>query len=534
MSEAQGLGIDDLVSVVKRRAWIVVLAFLLLTPVAVGVAYILPPVYSASARILIESQQIPDELARSTVTASAAERLELIKQRLLTRQNLITIIEKLSLYSDFEEMSLAAKIDRLRKATSFESTSFDASPYRRGPPGVSAFTITVEAHQPVLTSQAANEFVTMVLDLNIRQRSERASETVAFFSQEVQRLSASIIATERDIVAFKNENADSLPESLSFRRDELSSIDEQIYALDQRRIELDEQRREMELELEQGPEAPPVSQLSPAEQQIVALRNTLAQQRSMLSDAHPQIRALEARIEALENERMQVSATTGEVVDPGAAQTRRLKRQLELIENQINLLDERKKEAEASSARLRTSIERTPQSEIALSSLQRRMSALQDQQERATAKLAEAATGEKLEVNRQAERFIVIEQAQVPTSPIAPKRILIAAAGAAASIAVGLGLVVLLELLNSSIRSSSDLQRRVNLRPIVVVPYIKTRREVLNRRLWLIVIAVLLFVGVPALLFLINQYYLPLEILAEKVFEKTGLDQLIQMIERRF
>ncbi|MEX2518718.1 MAG: Wzz/FepE/Etk N-terminal domain-containing protein [Paracoccaceae bacterium] len=534
MSEAQGIGIADLVSVAKRRLWIVVLASLLLTPIAVGVAYILPPVYSASARILIESQQISDELARSTVTASAAERLELIKQRLLTRQNLIAIIEKLSLYSDFDEMTLADKIERLREATSFESTSFDASSYRRGPPVVSAFTITVEAHQPVLTSQAANEFVTMVLDLNIRQRSERASETVAFFSQQVERLSASILATERDIVAFKNENSDNLPESLSFRRDELSALDEKAYTLDQRRIELDEQRRELQLELEQGPAAPPISQLSQAEQQIVALRNTLSQQRSLLSDAHPQIRALEARIEALEKERMQASAATGEVADPAEAQTRRLKRRLELVENQISLLDERKKEAEASSAKLRESIDKTPQAEIALSSLQRRMSALQDQQERATSKLAEASTGERLEVNRQAERFVVIEQAQIPSTPKAPNRILIAGAGAAASIAVGLGLVVLLELLNNSIRSASDLQRRVNLRPIVVVPYIKTRREVLNRRLWMIVVAALLFVGVPGLLLLIDQYYLPLEILAERVFEKTGLDQVIQMIERRF
>lgn len=534
MADGAGFGIADIKSLLRRRLWIVGLSFILLTPLAVGVAYILPAVYSATARILVESQQIPDDLARSTVTASAAERLELIRQRLMTRQNLIEIIEKNNLYQGYSELSLSDKVDRMREDTIFQSIEFDKSPRARGPASVAAFTISFNAPTPVLAATIANEFVTRALDLNLKQRTERATETVAFFRAEVMRISREIADLEAQVINFKGTNADALPETLQYRTGELAELEKQLSESVERRAALSEQRREIELALSQGIAGVPDDKLTPEQQQLRALENTLAQQRGVLAPAHPTIRALEARIAALRSEITPATGPDGKPMDPLEFQRSRLERQIRLIDAELENMDRRSAEAKTKLDALRDAIGRSPQVDIELSSLTRRLAELRDQYTVASVKLSEAETGEKLEVNRQAERLVVIEQAQVPQEPDSPNRLAIAGLGAGASVMIGVAVVALLELLNNAIRTSGDLQRKVKLRPIVIVPYISTQREIRMRRWRLAVLLLVFLVGVPVTLFAIDQYYLPLSVLAERLSDKTGLNTLIELIERRF
>ena len=77
----QRLTIASYLGAFRRRAWILVLTIVIGTPLALAIANLLPPVYRSTATILVESQQIPSQLARSIVTTSAAERLQLARDR---------------------------------------------------------------------------------------------------------------------------------------------------------------------------------------------------------------------------------------------------------------------------------------------------------------------------------------------------------------------------------------------------------------------------------------------------------------------
>ena len=58
-------------------------------------AALLPPSYRSSATILIQEQEIPQELVRSTITSFADERIQVISQEVLARSVLLELIGKI-------------------------------------------------------------------------------------------------------------------------------------------------------------------------------------------------------------------------------------------------------------------------------------------------------------------------------------------------------------------------------------------------------------------------------------------------------
>ena len=117
MDQNQGIDILSYVKALMRRVWTILIVFILGSVLAAAVAYVLPPVYESTARILVESQQIPEELAQSTVGQSAAERLQFIQQRLMTRQNLLDLINRIGLFADRPDLTPTDKVDLVRDAT---------------------------------------------------------------------------------------------------------------------------------------------------------------------------------------------------------------------------------------------------------------------------------------------------------------------------------------------------------------------------------------------------------------------------------
>ncbi len=67
--------------------------------IGITLAIVLPPVYRAEALLIVESQQIPDELAATTVQNETTEQLQIIQQRILTRDSLLEMANRLNVYA---------------------------------------------------------------------------------------------------------------------------------------------------------------------------------------------------------------------------------------------------------------------------------------------------------------------------------------------------------------------------------------------------------------------------------------------------
>lgn len=74
-----------------RRVHYFVLTVLVVTAAGVAAVYMMPSVYRATAGILVETPQIPADLARSTVPTGSAEQLQIIQEDVLSRSNLVAL-----------------------------------------------------------------------------------------------------------------------------------------------------------------------------------------------------------------------------------------------------------------------------------------------------------------------------------------------------------------------------------------------------------------------------------------------------------
>lgn len=203
----QEKSVQDYLAILSRRKVSIILTGLLVFILGLVTALVWPPTYKSSATILIKEQDIPSELVRSTVTSYAAQRIQTISQRVMTRPNLMEIIEKYNLYTDdLKRKTTEEVLGAMREAIGLNMISADVVDPRTGRPGVAtiAFTLSFEGDSPDSTQKVAGELTSLFLAENIRTRKEKASETLQFLTDETSKLETRIAEAEKNWPSLKS------------------------------------------------------------------------------------------------------------------------------------------------------------------------------------------------------------------------------------------------------------------------------------------------------------------------------------------
>jgi len=260
--EAQGLDPSHYYEVVKKRIFYLIFPFIVVLAIGTATAMLWPPTYLSEGKILVESQQIPTDLVRPTVTATAKERIQVIQQRVTTRENLLAIVDKYQMFADRRDrLSRTELLDLMRQSIRVEPIELDQA---RGRIETIAVTVGFSHRQPDIATKVANELLTLFLNEDARNRTNRAMETTKFLAREVQRLEG-----------------------------ELGSIEGKI-------AEVKRQQRA-------SPMLPSVAgQLSP----LAAVKAEYAAKAGVYSKSHPELKRLKAQIDALEKMEIPAPATT--------------------------------------------------------------------------------------------------------------------------------------------------------------------------------------------------------------------------------
>lgn len=500
-------------SVFFRRFPIFFIVTALFSVSAVSTAYMLPTMYQTQATLLVESAQIPDSLAASTVQANASEQLQIFEQRMMTRANLLDIANTRQVFSNGRTMTPDQIVSAMRSKTIIRRSG--------GSGQATLMTITFKASSPIVAAQVTNDYVTLLLRDSIEFRTDKAGDTLSFFEEEVARLNRELDTQSEKILNFKNANSDALPEELEYRLSRQSLLQERLSQLQRERTLLSEQRTRLIQIFEATGSVDTQSgrQLSPAEQDLKNAKNALAQALTVYSAENPKVKILQAKVTRLENALGDNTAQR----DPDTRKTSLLDIQLSEIDTRLEFVANQTNTTTTELDKIRTAIEKTPANSITLDALQRDYDNVQLQYNRAIDRLSTAATGERIEVLSKGQRVSVIEQATTPTEPTSPNRPLIAAGGTLFGILAGIGAVFLLEMMNKSVRRAADLTKNLGITPLAVFPYTRTPRHAAIRRAIIAAATLIVVLGIPAILYFIHTAYLPLDLIADRIINRIGL-----------
>ncbi len=188
----------------KRRWAFFFIPFFVIAAAGAGIAVLLPAAYMSEGKILVQSQQIPTELVRPTVTSAAQERIQVIEQRTMTRDNLIAIADKFQLFPEKRNlMSVTELVALMKKQTKIAPIDLQLDFRQRRENPTIVFSVGFEYFDPAVAARVANELMTRILSEDLRDRTSRATDTTKFLAREVQKLQADNIALDAKISQLK-------------------------------------------------------------------------------------------------------------------------------------------------------------------------------------------------------------------------------------------------------------------------------------------------------------------------------------------
>lgn len=328
--EETKLTFSDYLQILKRRRTLMLLTFLTVLVVSIIAVFALPAKYRSSALIMIEGQDIPEDLVRSTITSYADERVQRITQRTMTSVNLSSIIDQHDLYDwEIERTPRSEIIDDMREDISIDLVAADVIDPRSGRPtkATIAFSIAFDYRDPVAAQKVANDLVTLYRRVNLDEGKSQVEGAADFLEDLATSHQQQVEDLEARLAELKQKHGGALPDLLPTNMqivqrldNELSGAESRIQGLKNRVILLEAQLLQTDPNLV-GSSAQ--GQITDPAQALAVLENELRLARSRYGNRHPDVQRYERMVAELRSNTGAVStATTADTIDQQLAETR--------------------------------------------------------------------------------------------------------------------------------------------------------------------------------------------------------------------
>ena len=571
----------DLWQMLRRRRGPIFFTAMAIAMVGVATAFLWPAVYRSKATILIEEQEIPSDIVRSAISSYADQRIETIKQQVMTRATLWRIVEQYGLYAKLRQRDPAEEVlEQFTKDIQVDVMNVKVIDKRTQTPtqATIAFTLAYDGESPEIAQRVANELTSLFLGENLKTRERHAQETSAFLKKESEQLAARIQQLEVQLADLKHQADGALPELTSLNMTMLGQAERELLDADRDIRSLEEKRAYLEGELAiLKPHTPIIGaggeRILDSGERLKALRAQYASATGFLSSEHPDVLRMQDEIASLERETGQqptpdelykkLSGEQARLADfldrygeehPDVIRSRKiaaslqqeLDRALKVSTQSAAVKPENPayiniraqlSSATASLQSLRKSregikrrvdeyarrLERTAEVEPAYLDLHRDREESVRKHMEIMSRLLEADVSKELEVQRKGERFSLIDPPELPEKPERPNRPVILILGMILALGGGVGSGALCEQLDRSIRGVTQISKIVGVPPLAVLPYVPNQDDLqrLTRRRVRVVVG---GVGLVALMMVsVHVMGYPLDVMWYAAMRKLGL-----------
>ena len=507
--------LEDIVGIAWQHKWTIVVPFLLVAVAAIGVAWSLPDRYKADTLILVVPQRVPESYVRSTVTARIEDRLQSISQQILSRTRLERIVQDADLYPELRRTSIMEDVvEQMRRDIDVQIVKADA------------FRVSYLSDTPDRAMHVAQRLASLFIDENLKDREKLAEGTNQFLATQLEDARRRLIEDEKKIEVYRRQHAGELPTQLTSNLQAMSAVQLQLQATVDS-LNRDRDRRlmlERMLDDATTPQsdagaaaattlpAPVTGSLdqpfeggATSAERLQAARKLLADLQVRLKPVHPDIaraRRIVADLEAAAEADASRPVTQADGAAAGSAPgTPRaataasaqsavdLARRRRSVRDEMASVDRQLAAKEAEQNRLKGVIadyqrrlDATPTRESEYTELTRDYTTLQTLYTSLLSKNEEAKISANLERRQIGEQFKVLDPARLPEKPFSPNRRRIVAGGVLAGLAIGVGLVALLEYRDTSLKSDDDVMTALALPVLALIPTMRSAGELRRLR----------------------------------------------------
>jgi polysaccharide chain length determinant protein (PEP-CTERM system associated) len=444
-----------------RRPWLVVVPLVLALVVAVGVSYLLPPRYTSSTLILVAPEPLSSNLMPQMATERTSRRLQTLRQEVQSRTRLEMVARELDPYGTLGKEPLINTIERMRGAATVTVKGNDA------------FSIAFQHRDPKMAMLVADRLTTLFMEEVAGGREKQVSEAYQFIESQLEEARRELEVKETALRQFKERNMGQLPEQVEANLATLQRLQlEQQSVAGGLRQASDTLRA---LESDDPLAAAAVSGGAAPVDSLSVLRAQLVQLRARYTDAHPDVKAVLARIGALEAQPPAGDASAdASPADPvAAARERRAREARADVQNQRQHLADVDRRIAAFQAR----VEAAPRHEQEIVGLTRDYRKLSENYTQLLSKKLDVEMAASLEQRQKGQQFRIIDPAYLPVSPSFPDRGLFALAGALAGLVLGIGLAVVVDHFDPTFKEAEEAATVLQVPLLAVIPYVKPRDQ---------------------------------------------------------
>lgn len=476
--KSQTVSAKQLVDALKKHGHLVFLSCLFLAALGIVVTSLLPNVYRATTTILVDPQKIPEKYVTSTVTTDPNARMNTLTQQVLSASRLQEIIDKDNLYPELRrKKSREEVLDFMRKKTKIE-----IKPSPEPEQGLSSFTISYEDKNRMLVAQVTNQLASSFIDWNLKVRQQQAISTTQFLGSELQRAKEGLEEQESQLEAFKMKHAGATPDELNANLQALSRLQSEAQSNVDAISRLDQERILLTQVKPIDTQSTPLTERDRLLQEKHRLENERWSLKRQFTDTYPDVIAVTEQLKNVNARLGTMPESAKNSVEPYDPNTQvritLIEKEIQRHKAQIALLQQQMQAYQGK-------VDSVPVLETQLAELTRNYEASRQNYQSLLDKTFSAGMSEELERKQQAERFTVLDPAKTPEKPISPKRIPIMIAVLVMAALIPSGLVIAMHLLNSSIRSETELKEALpsGIPVLGMIPPIENKLDLRKRRL---------------------------------------------------
>lgn len=484
--------LEDYLSILRRRRWILIVPIILGPIVAYLISLTLTNRYTSQTMVLITPPTVPENYVSPVVTGDLDQRLATMQRQVLSASRLEPIIQRFGLYpNEAGRVPTEELVNRLRK-------SIDVTPMLPNPENprvLSGFTVKATQSDPRAAQQVCAEVTSLFMQENQRVRQGQAEDTTQFLSKQIEEAKAKLDEQDSKLATFKSHYMGDLPEDEQTNLSILMGLNAELQAATQSLGRAQQDKAFTESMLAQRLAAWQDSQAGhhpqTLERQMADLQDQLVTLRARYTDDHPDVIKMKNDIEQLKKKIAEANArkiaeanaqTVSEsdekkeqvsITEPPELQQLRV--QLRQLDRSIHQATVDQQALEQRIKLYQGRVQLSPGVEQQYKQVTRDHQTALEFYNDLLKKRSQSNMANELEHRQESEQFSVLDPASLPREPSFPDRTLFALEGLGIGLALGFGLALVREWVDTTLRTEGDVEVFLKVPTLALVPQVELR-----------------------------------------------------------